>query len=150
MAKASSPIRLESQLMNAATVASSAVHRSASEQIEYWADIGRKVSKIINPDTLLAINAGLVRISLEETPAVSANADDVFAALDRNRKSGALSEAVTAQSIRYQACSSQPGMLEQVHPDGRVIIGGFSNGEFHPQAEAKNKRKAKSPAKKKS
>ena len=133
MAKAASPIRLESTLMKAATVASTTLHRSAAEQIEYWADIGRKVAKLIDPETLLAIDAGLVKITLEETPPVTANPDDVFERLQRDRKSGALSEAIAAKSIRYQACANHPGLLEQVHPDGRVLIGQFNNGEFQAQ-----------------
>ncbi|MGB3619979.1 hypothetical protein FT643_02670 [Ketobacter sp. MCCC 1A13808] len=130
MAKAASPVRLESNLMNAATEASSAQHRSAAEQIEYWADIGRKVAKIIDPDTLLAINAGLIRIKLEETTPVTASPDDVFATLGSARESGALSDAIASGSIRYQASAAHPGMLEQVHPDGEVLIGQFCDGEF--------------------
>jgi ParD-like antitoxin of type II bacterial toxin-antitoxin system len=129
MAKAASPIRLERSLMEAASLASKPMHRSAAEQIEYWADIGRKVSKVVDPDALLAINAGLVKLTLEPTAAININADDVFANLVRNRDSGALSEAIAANAIRYQA-SSQPGLLEQVHPDGKVVVGEFLNGEF--------------------
>ena len=130
MAKASSPIRLESNLMSAATVASSSQHRSAAEQIEYWADIGRKVSDLIDPEALLAINAGLMKITLEETPEVNVDPSELFAALERDRDSGALSEAIAANSIRYQASSSQSGLLEQVHPNGQVLTGQFVNGEF--------------------
>ena len=130
MAKASSPVRLESTLMSAATAASSSLHRSTVEQIEYWADIGRKVSNLIDPDALLAINAGLMKITLEQTPEVNVDPNDVFAALERDRDTGALSEAIAANAVRYQASSAQPGFLEQVHPDGRVHIGQFVNGEF--------------------
>ena len=130
MAKASSPLRLESKLMSAATVASTSQHRSAAEQIEYWADIGRKVCKLIDPEALLAINAGLLKVTLKDTPPVSVDPDDVFAALARDRHSGALSEAIAVNAIRYQASANQPGLLEQVHPDGRVFIGQFTDGKF--------------------
>lgn len=116
--------------MKAAAVAGSALHRSAAEQIEYWADIGRKVSKRINLETLLEVEAGLAKITVEKTSPVTIDPDQVFAALDRNRESGALSEAVAAGRIRYQASRTQPGLLEQVHPDGVVVTGQFEHGLF--------------------
>lgn len=130
MAKASSPIRLKSGLMEAATVAGSAQHRSASEQIEYWADIGRRVSKVVDTDSLLAVNAGLADIRIEEKDSVTIDPDSVFAALERDIDAGVLSEAIAAGSVRYQASEQKPGMLEQVHPDGRRVIGQFVEGEF--------------------
>lgn len=130
MAKASSPIRLKRGLMEAATVAGSVQHRSASEQIEYWADIGRRVSKVVDTDSLLAVNAGLADIRIEEKESVSIDPDLVFAALERDKDSGALSEAIAAGSVRYQASEEKPGMLEQVHPDGRRVVGQFIEGEF--------------------
>ncbi len=130
MAKASSPIRLKSGLMEAATVAGSVQHRSASEQIEYWADIGRRVSKVVDTNSLLAVNAGLADIRIEEKDSVNIDPDSVFAALERDIDSGALSEAIAAGSVRYQASEQKPGMLEQVHPDGRRVVGQFVEGEF--------------------
>lgn len=130
MAKAASPVRLERTLMDAAAVEGSLLHRSAAEQIEYWADIGRKISGVISPSDLLAINAGLVKISLEETAPVTADPDAVFAALSRERESGGLTLAVAGDKPRYQASRTHPGLLEQVWPDGAVRLGQFRNGEF--------------------
>ena len=59
MVKATSPVRLKSSLMNAATVAGIPLQRTAAEQIEYWADIGRKVARNVAPEILLAVQAGL-------------------------------------------------------------------------------------------
>lgn len=133
MAKAASPVRLESTLMDAAKVAGKALHRSASEQVEYWADLGRKVSKVIDPEALLEINAGLVRISLEKVVPIGLDPDAVFASLDQARASGALEAAITSHSIQYQASATHPGLLEQVHPDGSVLVGQFRQGRFVPQ-----------------
>jgi hypothetical protein len=38
------PVRLQENLMQAAKLTGERFHRSTAEQIEYWADIGRKVS----------------------------------------------------------------------------------------------------------
>lgn len=133
MAKAASPIRLESTLMNAATLAGSTLHRSAAEQIEYWANLGRKLSKIVDPEDLLAINAGLATLSLEKSAPVAVNPDAVFASLANDRDSGVLRDAIAANAIRYQASAVIPSMLEQVHPDGSVCLGQFVDGKFIAQ-----------------
>lgn len=133
MAKAASPIRLENTLMDAAKVAGKALHRSATEQVEYWADIGRKVSKVIDPQTLLEINAGLIKISLERIEPINLDPDAVFAALDNARESGALQTAITTGTVQYQASSRYPGLLEQVQPDGNIAVGQFHQGRFQPQ-----------------
>jgi ParD-like antitoxin of type II ParDE toxin-antitoxin system len=40
MAKAASPIRLQTELMQQAEPTAKRFHRSSAEQIEYWADLG--------------------------------------------------------------------------------------------------------------
>ncbi len=132
MAKASSPVRLENDLMEAATLAGSTLHRSAAEQIEYWADLGRKVARVITPETLLEINAGLVKLKVEKVQPVTADPDAVFAELEQKRESGALREAIASGCIRYQSSGTHPGLLEQVHPDGAIVVGQFNNGQFEP------------------
>ena len=136
MAKASSPIRLQSSLMEAASIAGTALHRSASEQIEYWADLGRAVASSVDADSLLAVRAGLARVSVEKIPSIALDVDSVFQTLDRNRESGALSEAIAAGQLRYQASLNRPGLLEQVQPDGSVVVGQFANGVFKPVKNA--------------
>lgn len=130
MAKASSPVRLESNLMSAAALAGSTLHRSAAEQIEYWADLGRKVAKVVDPEVLLSVQAGLATLRVERTAPTPVDPDEVFAALDRERSSGALSEAIAAGTLRYQASASHPGLLEACYPDGRIEVGRFINGQF--------------------
>jgi len=73
MAKAASPDRLQSELMKAASFTGLRYRRSAAEQFEYWADIGRKVADIIAPDSLLAVTSGLAKISID--PVVSRSLD---------------------------------------------------------------------------
>ena len=137
MAKSASPVRLQEELMESARVNGSVQHRSAAEQIEYWADIGRKVSRSIDPDVLLAVEAGLARIKVEKIKSTAVNPESVFAALDTNRESGELATAITGQSpIRYQASRNNPGLLEQIDQAGKTVIGQFLDGKFVP-ADAK-------------
>ena len=130
MPKASSPVRLQAELMQAATIAGQRQHRSTAEQIEYWAGIGRSVSRIIDQDTLLEVSAGLVRLKIEPVESVAVAPEKVFSDLERDRKSGRLAESVTTSSVRYQVSTRHPGQLEQILPDGQVLVGQFHDGVF--------------------
>lgn len=138
MAKASSPVRLEKDLMASAKTEGGRFHRSATEQVEYWADLGRNVSKVIDPDVILKIAAGLVRVRVEEVTAPVVDPDDVFASLDADRASGRLSAAVTTSAVKYQASTTHPGQLERISADGRIDIGQFANGVFVPAPGAEH------------
>ena len=136
MPKSASPVRLQAELMQSASMAGRRQHRSAAEQIEYWASIGRSVSKIINQDTLLEFSAGLVRLKIEPVESAAIAPEEVFSDLERDRKSGRLVESVTTSSVRYQVSVRHPGQLEQILADGRVIVGQFHDGVFTPLPEA--------------
>ena len=129
MGKAASPVRFEKELLESAALSGQIHHRSAVGQIEYWASIGRMVDGILDPDTLLAINSGFKRLSVEPTESVTVNADQLFEQIEQQRGQA---HQVTSGNVAYQRCDSYPGMLEQVQPNGDVIIGKFENGEFTP------------------
>lgn len=134
MAKSSSPVRLEAELMQAAAVNGQLHHRSAAEQIEYWASLGRSIAQSVDPDKLLAVTTGLARINIEPVLAPEIDADSVFKKLESDRQSGELSKSlkvrVAANSFSYQASSDFPGKLEQLDSEGNIRIGIFSNGKF--------------------
>jgi hypothetical protein len=130
MAKAHSPLRLEAQLVENATLAGKQLHRSTAEQIEYWADIGRSVANVITPDTLLQVCAGLARVRIEPVIGPAVDPDALFEALESDRTSGRLTDGITGASLRYQASASHPGLLEQIKADGTVSLGQFLNGQF--------------------
>lgn len=132
MAKASSPIRIQSDLMSNAAVLGKLHHRSAAEQIEYWASIGQKVESLLDPESLLQIKAGLLRVRLEQVNAPPVSADWVFGNLDMKRETGELSSEVSHGKLQYQASATHPGMLEQIDAKGKVKVGQFSNGVFTP------------------
>lgn len=89
MAKAVSPVRLQDNLMQAAKLTGDRFHRSTAEQIEYWADIGRKVSKVLDPDTLISISTGLTQLKVEPIYGKPIDPDDVFNLLETQRRQGA-------------------------------------------------------------
>ena len=133
MAKAASPIRLQNELMQAATSAGQRMHRSAAEQVEYWASIGRSVAKVVDPDTLLEVSAGLAQLKIVPVIPPLIEPDQLFSAMEQERTAGTLAATITGSEIRYQASSAHPGQLEQICPDGSIVIGQFSMGVFTPQ-----------------
>ncbi|SMG67230.1 conserved hypothetical protein [methanotrophic bacterial endosymbiont of Bathymodiolus sp.] len=130
MAKAASPIRLQQELMQSATLAATLAHRSAAEQVEYWAFLGRSIAKTLNAESIIAIRSGLAQVKIENIKAPVIDPDTVFSALEEDRHSGLLAETITTSPVRYQASLSYPGQLEKITTDGEVTIGQFSNGTF--------------------
>jgi hypothetical protein len=130
MAKSASPVRLQDALMRSAALAGARQHRSAAQQIEYWASLGREVAALLDPDRLLAVQAGLARLRVEPVTVASVIPEQVFAALEDDRSSGVLAYSVSSAPVRYQACSSRPGYLERLDKDGSRSVGRFANGEF--------------------
>jgi hypothetical protein len=118
--------------MESAALVGARHHRSAAEQIEYWAALGRQVARVLNPDSLLDVAAGLTRLRLEPVAAPIVAPEQVFAALDADRESGTLAQTVSTATFRYQASTSQPGYLDQIGPDGTRCVGTFRDGLFQP------------------
>lgn len=132
MPKAASPIRLQSELMQAAGVAGKRLHRSAAEQVEYWATLGRQVASFIDPDMLLKVSAGLAHLKVEPSMAQPVDSDEVFTAVEADRHSGELLGKVTAAKTRYQVSIRHPGYLEQIDEHGNYTVGRFEGGVFTP------------------
>lgn len=138
MAKAASPIRLQENLMQEAALTGRRFHRSAAEQIEYWAELGKWVSAELDPDVLLSVSTGLAQLKVESVYGAPVNPDGVLQALEHDRKQGVLSETVTSSVFRYQASRLHPGYLERISPDGAVTVGQFQNGLFTALTEARS------------
>ncbi|QEP41802.1 hypothetical protein D5085_00745 [Ectothiorhodospiraceae bacterium BW-2] len=132
MAKAASPVRLQEELMQAATLTGSQLHRSAAEQIEYWASLGRQINRYLDADTLLKVSMGLARIKVEPTVGQPINPDTVFAELECDRTSGELARKLTSAPLVYQASEQYPGYIEQIEKGGERSVGSFENGQFVP------------------
>ena len=130
MPKASSPVRLQAELMDSANLAGTLNNRSAAEQVEHWASIGRHVAQQLTQADLLELKAGLLSVSVEKPSSVDFDADALLDEIDVARDGGTLSEAIKAGGPRYQIASNAPGWLERVEPDGSVTVGRFEGGVF--------------------
>lgn len=136
MTKAASPIRLQEELMQAAALAGERFHRSTAEQIEYWAEMGRNVTQMLDPDDLLSISAGLAKITVEPVHSEPIDPAVVFRSLENGRVDGALPQTITSSAIKYQISLIHLGYLEQIQPDGQIKTGKFQGGEFIEMTES--------------
>ena len=122
--------------MQSAALAGARQHRSAAEQIEYWAALGQQVAGVLDPDKLLDVASGLAALKVEPITSAAVAPEQVFAALEQQRRSGQLSQSVSAASLRYQASKAQPGLLEELKPNGNRRLGRFRDGLFEPVGES--------------
>jgi len=132
MAKSASPIRLQDELMQTAATTAKRFHRSTAEQIEYWADIGRQTSNLIDPHMLISLMSGLVQLKVEPVIDKSINPSDVFNSLEDDRSKGKLTNNRTSSPLQYQVSETHPNYLEQIDNHGVITIGQFDDGIFKP------------------
>ena len=81
---------------------------------------------------LLDVLSGLAAVRVEQVTTAAVGAEQAFAALEQQRRSGQLSVGVSSAALRYQASTTQPGFLEEVALDGRRRLGQFRHGVFDP------------------
>ncbi|MEJ2157019.1 MAG: hypothetical protein P8X96_16925 [Desulfobacteraceae bacterium] len=128
---ATSPIRLNPLLIKAAEREGMVQKRSTPKQIEYWADLGRAVERVIDLSDVFAILQGLKRLKLENVESVSVDSDEVFDHLHHRTGTAPLSEEVTAATIYFEASAAHPGLIDRVDSaTGERQSGQFQNGKF--------------------
>jgi hypothetical protein len=128
---ASNPIRIDRSLFEQAAAEADRQKRSTPKQVEYWAELGQVCDGLLSHADAVRLREGLLKLEpCESTPV---NAEDVFATLDANRDDGSLSHTVTSAKTIYQVSDQHPGYLEQIEPEGNVIVGQFERGKFRPK-----------------
>lgn len=136
----SKTMRLSAELAEAAEREGSLQKRSAPKQIEYWAELGKAVERVLSPNDVVAVVQGLKVLHIEPRQPVSLDSDEIFGELDALRESGELSELVTSAPYSYEASTSQPGLLERVdNKTGQRDIGQFRDGVFKVVHSTKRK-----------
>ncbi len=128
-----SPLRLNSALILAARKVGSMQKRSVPNQIEYWAELGRAVEHLLEPDDIYAIAQGLKKITVEAVASEALNPEEVFTSIENSRKNGALAKKTTSAQIYYETSLNRPGLLDRVNSTtGERQTGRFRNGKFIP------------------
>ncbi|NOY94532.1 MAG: hypothetical protein GXP55_25425 [Deltaproteobacteria bacterium] len=126
----SKPMRLDRDLVEQATAVARRQKRTVPRQIEYWAELGRAVGEVLDPDTLIAVREGLARIEVEAAPSVRVDAAEVLGQIESMRSSGQLAREIGGDRVHYQASAAHPGLLEELTPDGGRRLGRFRDGLF--------------------
>lgn len=126
------PVRMDKELVAQASAEAERQKRTAPKQIEYWAALGQTLEGVIGQEDVIRLREGLLR--LQPVNASPVDADRVFATVDAARTTSKRSTRVTSARVIYQASRDHPRYLEQIHADGRVIVGRFENGQFKPRS----------------
>lgn len=130
-----SPVRLDSTLIEAARREGSIRKRTAPKQIELWAELGKAVEILVDLADVYAVIQGFKKIKVETIESTTVNPDDVFNSLAESRKSGELAKNVTSSAVYFEASQKIPGLIDRVNSaSGKRQTGQFHNGEFKVQA----------------
>ena len=91
---------------------------------------------VLDPDKLLDVASGLAVVKVEPITTATVTPEQTFTALEQQRRSRQLSQTVSGASLRSQASKAQPGLLEEIKPNGRRRLGQFRHGLFEPVEES--------------
>ena len=119
----STPLRVSDRLIQEAQSEGSIMHRSVPKQLEYWAELGKRVAHSVSATDLVALMQGIAELRVEIPTSKPLNPDSVFAAVDSMATTGELAQQLTQGRMYYEASKHRPGYLDQVMPDGNRSTG---------------------------
>ena len=133
----SQQIRLDSDLINRASMEASLNKRSVPKQIEYWAELGRMVSKVLNIHDVLALLQGVKKLKMEDIktdlPSMKALQETIDS--DTDPREGI--PEFKNLSVVYEANKENSKYLDQINlATGERQTGNFRNGNFIPVSVA--------------
>jgi hypothetical protein len=125
------PVKVSDRLLGLARREARDAHRSATAQIEHWATLGRAVEVFLAYSDVLALKrAGQalpipLRVGRED---VHERLARLAADADRERVKARLHAG--GQPV-YEA-AAEPGLIVEVRPDGRRVVGRLEGRRFVP------------------
>ena len=124
-------LRLDSGLIKTAERIGAIFKRSAPKQIEYWAELGKAVEKVVDIVDVMAVLEGNKKIAVESVVSKRIDPNNVFNSLEARRESGELEKEVTTARIYYEPSSDHPGLIDKVDYDtGKRQAGHFYKNKF--------------------
>jgi len=126
----SKPIRIEPTILERATVEGRIYRRSPPKQIEFWAEIGRQVSSMVDSKDLFAVFSGAASIAITHNTSQPVSTVDVLEGMHVDRLSGALQNSVTTALAIYGVDGD--GRIRRTTADGRETSGHLVDGRFAP------------------
>jgi hypothetical protein len=130
MAKHNSPMRLNEQLVKDAKIIGSTLSRTAAEQIEYWSEIGKRVSANLSPAQVISLFHGSASIKVEASS--EQEIDPFYVANEVNADTSLSQDLLNQGNVLYSPNIDMThlGTLKATFPDGEVKFGKFVNGKF--------------------
>ncbi len=117
----SQPVKLSDALVLDARMTGAIVERSIAGQIEFWANIGRAVEKLLQAPQVLALCRNAAARPLSEC------LDSVDSPEGRRR----LADYLQARPFpHYEPAPGSSGLLVRIEADGRRTVGRFVNRQF--------------------
>jgi hypothetical protein len=121
----SMPLRINDNLVRLAEAEGRIAKRSATRQVEFWADLGRQIGSFLSIADQTAIVQGVAKVRIERPSMQPLDVDEVIAAVKADARPG------TRAAVYYEASRVCPGLIDQVG-HGERTPGTFRNGEFVP------------------
>lgn len=129
----SKPIRIDPSILERAEVEGRLYRRSPPKQIEFWAEIGRQVSSLIDAKDLFAVFTGAAAIEVTHKHSHPVSTAAVLNELKAGRETGELRRLVTGAIARYGV--DENGRICRITADGRETYGNLVDGLFVPSGE---------------
>ncbi len=126
----STPLRVNDSLFKDAEIEGSFMNRSTAKQVEFWAELGKRVAQSVSPSDMLALMQGIANVRVELPESQPINPEQVFVAVEEASTSYQLGNKVTHGGLYYEASKNRPGLLDRIKPDGARQTGRFENGSF--------------------
>ena len=117
----SQPVKLSDALVLDARMTGAIVERSIAGQIEFWANVGRAVEKLLQAPQVLALCRNAAARPLSEC------LDTVDSPEGRRRLVDYLE---TRPFPHYEPVPDSPGLLVRIEAEGRRTVGRFINRQF--------------------
>jgi len=127
------PLRVNNNLFKEAETEGLLMNRSAAKQVEFWAELGKRVAHSVTPADMLALMQGIAKVIIEIPDLKPIDPVQLFAKVDKANLTGKLGQHITQGAVYYEASQGQPGLLDQVTPDGNRQTGRYKNGKFLPE-----------------
>ncbi|MFC3120751.1 TA system antitoxin ParD family protein [Agaribacter flavus] len=130
MAKHTSPMRLNEQLVKDAQIIGSTLNRTTAEQIEYWSEVGKRVSANLTHAQVISLFQGSASIKIETHCEQEINPFDV--ANEVNADTSLSHDLHSQGNVLYSPNTDMThvGTLKATFPNGEVKFGNFVNGNF--------------------
>ena len=115
------PVKISDALLLDARIAGETMNRSIAGQVEFWAQLGRSVERLLNGKEINRLR------SAAPPPSLS----DILASVDQPSGRARLQAVLEAKPYpHYRPVPGDPDRMERIEEDGTRTIGQFRNREF--------------------